>query len=826
MAKEVTIKSGQDEPLNVFAQIYQDHAGININRGRETEADTRANIIDRVVHEVLGWPREAVKREVFAKPGFVDFELSRGKPIIVVEAKASGVCFVLPHKKRDVPQKYKISGAFSTDKEINAALEQAHDYCSERGVRFAVVTNGFSFIIFRGTTDGTPWRAGDAIVFQSPKVIIAHFTKFWNLLSFEAVSDGKLDEAFRATAAEMLPTYRPIHSITDADAVYARNNINVALRPYVDQFFGDITKQNTIDVLKHCYVYSRPLQIIDKELGLAIRDFVPRFPTANPKEVFSTEGAPGGHFGKDIITTIEKDNSGSVILLVGGIGAGKTTFLHRFFNVVEPGLANPESGAVLITLNFLGALDRKNDLDAFLWEQIAAELRRKVPAINDRSVLEDIFVDSLKIIKSVYVNTNNEERINNALMEKVSDNKVFSQAVLLYCRKLKKIPIVVFDNVDQLGNELQTHIFTLAENFARHLKCLSILVVREETFSTAQMQRQLTAYTIRSYHLASPSFREMIKLRIEFAANKAANEPRDGNQRPFSSEDAVLQFFHLLRKSVFEKNISILKLLEAISFGDMRFALEMFNNFITSGATDMVKILDIYQNYRHYTVPYHEFAKSVILGDYRFYKEERSAILNVFDITATRNASHFTTLRILNFLVANADTERAGEGYVELNKLISAFTDEFDNEDDCLKTINKLIQLRRQLVELDTRRVDTTAGAYTIRITSAGRYYLKYLCNSYAYQDLVWQDTPFTKRSVASSISKLIYSKDHDERFRRVEVFLEYLRGQEERELVECGLNDKLGAFGPFMPHIQIEFEKQKTEIIKRIKHFARNLKV
>src|ERR1700733_637601 len=825
MAQEKKGKAVQQEPLDVFGQIYQDHAGININRGKETEADTRANILDRIIHEVLGWPREAVKREVFAKPGFLDYELSRGKPVIVVEAKASGVSFTIPHKKKDTPQKLKISGTLSTDKEIWDALEQANNYWAQRGILFAVATNGFSFIIFRGVADGTPWRSGDAIIFQSPKVVQAHFTRFWNLLSFDAVNDGKLEEAFRNAAAEMQPSFRPIHSITDADAVYARNIINVALRPYVDKFFGDITKQDAIDVFEHCYVYSKPLQIIDTELGLAIRDFVPTFPTARPTEVISTESKPGGSFGHDVTSTLATGSLGSVILLVGGIGAGKTTFLHRFFTVVEPGLADPKSGAVLITLDFLGALDRIDDLDAFLWERVAAELKKRIPAVNDRRILEEIFADSLNIIKSVYVNADNEQRINDVLRGKVSDNKAFSQAVLGYCRMLKKLPIVVFDNVDQLGNNLQTHIFTLAEYFARHLGCLSILVVREETFSTAQMQRQLTAYTIRSYHLASPSFRDMIKLRIEFATNKAANEPQGNLQLEDFDDDAVLQFFHLLRKSVFERNISILKFLEAISFGNMRFALEMFNNFITSGATDMRKILKIYNTYKHYTVPYHEFAKSVILGDYRFYKEERSSILNVFDTTATRNASHFTTLRILNFLVANADTEQIGEGYVELNKVISAFVDLFDNEDDCLKTTLKLTQLRRQLVELDTRRVDSLAGAFTIRITSAGRYYLKYLCHSFAYQDLVWQDTPFTKRTISASLAKLIYSKDFEDRFRRVEIFLDYLRGHEERELAESGLSESSGAFGPFMPQIQIEFEKQKAEIINRIKTYEKNLK-
>ena len=40
----------------------------------------------------------------------------------------------------------------------------------------------------------------------------------------------------------------------------------------------------------------------------------------------------------------------------------------------------------------------------------------------------------------------------------------------------------------------------------------------------------------------------------------------------------------------------------------MRFALQLFNNFITSGATNMPKILEKFRD-GGYTVPFHEFAK-------------------------------------------------------------------------------------------------------------------------------------------------------------------------------------------------------------------------
>src|SRR5262249_54241052 len=151
-------------------------------------------------------------------------------------------------------------------------------------------------------------------------VIEADFTTFWNLLSYEAVKDGKLDDAFRVEAADVREAHRPIDKIVDADATYARNSLNSALLPYVEQFFGDIASQDTMEILEHCYVYSKPIQTIDAELGITIRDFIPSFATTS-KSVQASPSEPGGALGADLRQSVgAEERKGSVVLLMGGIG--------------------------------------------------------------------------------------------------------------------------------------------------------------------------------------------------------------------------------------------------------------------------------------------------------------------------------------------------------------------------------------------------------------------------------------------------------------------------------------------------------------------------
>lgn len=810
-----------EDPLDQFKKIYTEYGAFCRKRGKTSEEDTRANILDRVIHEVLGWPRDCVHREVYVNPGYLDYSLSVGKPIIVVEAKRSGTSFVFPYTKKAL-KTFKISGSLCTDKEIKSAVEQTQRYCSEKGIRFGITTNGYSFIVFRAIMEGMAWRDGNAIAFTSPKEVQGRFTDFWNLLSYSSVSDGNLDEAFRPSAAETREYHRPVQMILEADAPYARNPLNVALRPYVEKFFGDIASQDDIKILEHCYVHSRPIQIIDENLKLAITDYLPAF-ASGATQLKTGPGFEGGEVEEHVRRALKKSYlRDMVVLLMGGIGSGKSTFLKRFFKVVVPDLVGDDGPAIEIYVDFLGAPDSEEELQDFFWRRVASILKERVPSILKRVALEEIFDGQLSMLREVYSGSTERlaQKIEDELYRLASNNQELSEASLQYCVARGRLPVIVFDNVDQLGLDAQIEIFSCAQRLAQRKYCMSILVLREESYCAAQMQKHLTAYTIRPYHLSSPNFRKLIRIRIDFASNAAKYEQKKNLLTDAGyDKQQVIDFFRLLRDSIFQQSRNIVRLVESVSFGNARIALDLLNAFITSGATNMSKILEKFNLYGGYTVPFHEFAKSVILGDYRYYKESRSFIMNVFNVSDKRHSSHFTTLRILNYLALTHGSSRDKEGFASLQDLLTNIVDIFDNEQDCLVNIYRLIALRRQLIELDTRRTDTLEGASSIRITSAGLYYLKFFVNSFSYLDLVWHDTPFNDRGVAVVLHRQIQTTDMNKRFIRVESFLDYLNTEEMVELGKYGLLGvrKRGFWGPFVPDIRHRYEQEKRVITKKV---------
>lgn len=130
----------------ILRTLSQKHNGRALN-----EADTRANVIDTIIHEVLDWPKSSVKREVSIHPGYADYMLynTAGKIALVIEAKREGVSFDLPKKAgltSDNQIRFVSVRTLLTSQNTKDAMIQVRNYCLEIGSNFACVTNGHEWI--------------------------------------------------------------------------------------------------------------------------------------------------------------------------------------------------------------------------------------------------------------------------------------------------------------------------------------------------------------------------------------------------------------------------------------------------------------------------------------------------------------------------------------------------------------------------------------------------------------------------------------------------------------------------------------------------------
>lgn len=828
-----------DSALKALLDICSEFKKFCEAKGHVSEADTRAKIIDRVLKEVLYWPESEITREERAMHGFMDYVLNlHGRPHITVEAKKEGIPFVFPIP---LTRKYlSLSGTMQTDVNVAEAITQVRNYCTDEGIRYAIATNGYAWIIFRGIREDMPWRKGMARVFSGLDNIKDNFTEFWNLLSYHAITHGSLDSQFGPSHKPRRELFRVTDRLFNADLPLQRNRLNAQLHPLIRKIFEDIADQDQIEILQSCYVHSASLRIIAKDLDVVITDSIPRLLRDEGVEpVFQTE-TDAGKFGESVAAAI-KEEPGQLFLLLGGIGSGKTTLLKRYQRTI--GKAILEDNAVWFHIDFLKGPLNPFEMENFVWQNVLEQLRNRynTPHLETRRDIKRAFRNQINALKqtaliNIEEGSDEFEKALSPYLEKWQENLLeYVPRLLSICRIKRKKGVVFFiDNVDQLSPEYQAQIFLLGQRITRMINAVTVIALREESYYAASIQKTFTAYTNRKFHIASPKFGVLISNRIKFALDYLEGLPGISDiidSKGISiDKSAIADLLKIVRHSIFEQNIYISRFIEAICYGNMRRALQMFTTFLVSGVTDVDKMLNIYRREGAYYVAFHEFVKSIMLEDRRYYKESHSQIMNVFNCGNYNNSSHFTSLRVLKFLLNyRGASSREGQGFCDLIQIIGFFEDVFDNREDLITTINTLVA--RQLIEANNRSTEDISYATHIRLTSAGWYYLRYLVFAFAYLDLILQDTPFSDDEMCKKIKDMVFRVDNladkeedkiermDVRFDRVELFLNYLEKEENDEFNIYDLNSKNNFLSEKnIPDIKKRFFKQKDWILHRLK--------
>jgi hypothetical protein len=94
---------------------------------------------------------------------------------------------------------------------------------------------------------------------------------------------------------------------------------------------------------------------------------------------------------------------------------------------------------------------------------------------------------------------------------------------------------------------------------------------------------------------------------------------------------------------------------------------------------------------------------------------------------------------------------------------------------------------------------------------------MRFLALRFSYLDLVLQDTPIADHRVVSTISRLLDRRDLNERFERVEAFLDYLISEEAREYAAiASTSDSIPLRRKLIAEMLPEYHSEKAYIRKR----------
>jgi hypothetical protein len=792
-----------------------------------SESDTRSKLIDPVFLRVLGWREADVRREEPAADGFADYVLGSDYAYLHVEAKR-----VSPRFRLEVPSNARrllLQGPhlLKGDKTVRDHLKQTARYSFDLGTDFAILTNGSQFILFRTRLAGKSWQNGTAIVWHSHQDIVDDFARFFSLLSRERVRAGSLHEAFEeidAGEGVTRPTYVARSYIHNPDREFVRNRFWGQISRVFSPLLVDQPEESSIqdEIIQNCYVRTPITDEADQNIDRLLRD--------GPTEFLLRAGvsnvtAADSRFIDRVVEDIKSVKSDpQTYVITGGVGSGKTTFLRRYATLVQPEFV--QSFCVWLHIDYLaaGAIDPDKieaELAAYtnrrIRELVADNYGHLVP--TNATDLREMFqaeIDQARMTLLAGLEENSPEwdrQVGQVLHGLFKDDLVFVTSLLRKIKKKGRHVVFILDNTDQLGERVQESVFLLAQRLTDTFKAISIVALREEKFFSAYRRGIFDAYGDRRLHLGSPNLAEVIRGRLQYGLTKLRNEhERDpsATASEFEIQEALVRTFI---RCTTGRNRNIVRMLACVSHGDMRHALGMFRDFVSSGNTDIDKIANKVRE-GGYVVPFHEFAKSAILGNRRYFRTAVSHVVNVFARSAAKGASPLTACRILARLnAAQFAPSSHGEGFVDTSTLLHEYRGSFGTADDFLLRGEEL--LRRGLIESEPPHAPSLAETDAIRVGASGAYYWRFLIRAFSYVDLVFVDTAVDDESLAQKLAQLATISDLSVRFERVRLFLDHLAHREKTELQGSIRRDGVYS-SALMPEIIEQIEREIADIRTR----------
>lgn len=614
------------------------------------EATTRKRLIDSILEEILGWSKTAdinyeERTSEDGETKFADYVIKTPATSLIVEAKRAGITFSVPPN-----QKTCLLGGVVSETPAGEACRQVRDYCRKKSMPFAVATNGSCWIIFPAVrTDGIPYEKTHAQVFQDLEDIKKRFLDFWNLLSRERVIEGGLESAFFGLKQDFVRR-RVLLNLKEPGFRVGRNAVYEKIEPVVSLALTDEALMDDPEGLKFCYVKTSERLKYDSRLRSHFLDVKPNLErhVIRPRR----KKTQANHLEK-VIETTDIKRPLQFILLLGPVGAGKSTFLEYTKQITSSDLIdkqilwlrvdfklattndNPRN---FIYAQILKSIEADSQFDLGAWEKIEKAYAPLIGALR-KGVLALVE----KADKEAF-----DKEIASKIMEERKQIEPYVTALLTHFSKANPVFLVV-DNVDQIENlEYQKSVFLETQRAAREMRLHAILSLRDATYLQHMQTPVFDAFQVDTIYIDPPQVVPVLSRRFAYAKKFVAGEKAEivseGGIR-FVVDD-LSQFFDILSDSILSEDTGYL--LEVLSNHNVRRGLKLVRDFLASGHTSTDKALRLYATEGEFKFSPHEFFKGAIFGQRQYWREEESLIPNIYD----SKTNHMST-QLLRFIIVN-----------------------------------------------------------------------------------------------------------------------------------------------------------------------------
>lgn len=698
-----------------------------------------------------------------------------GLPLVVIEAKA-------PHES--IEEGYRQARLYAH--ELNAL------YPSEfNPVKLIIASNGIE--LWYGKADENQ-PTGKAAV-ENLGAYSPHVAAIQESISWKALHDYSKSLTATVRPDGLFKARRLVGGVGLQNEEVGQNTFGATLTTSISDIFNPSTRAERAYIARNGYVPSRRRERYVDPIDRVIRAARP--PSETDAKLLEDTSKPNELIGR---LQNKDDLEHKVLLLIGSVGSGKTTFVDYLQEVALP--KDLIDTTVWCRLDMNAAPVAANEIYEWLRSALIDACRMAAPSED----FDDL--DTLRKIYSVEINKFNRgvgklyvgdpTVFNVKLAEHIesvqADRHLAAQAHIRYCCGDKgKLCIIVLDNCDKKTRDEQLLMFEAAQWLQREFRALVILPLRDETYDNHRAQPPLdTALKDMVFRIEPPLFQHVLVSRVKLAMKKITQN--SGAKLRFSLPNGMSveypqsdQAYYLtsIVTSLFEHDRFVRRMIVGLSGRNMRSALEIFLEFCNSAHIGEDQIFKIRQSEGRYTLPLHQVATVLMRMNRRFYDGDHSYVRNLF--AANRDdarPSFFCRYMILRWLRQKFSTSGTGglKGYYRKGEVKQELMSYGLSPDILDREFNYL--LSSACVIAEHLKLDSVVDDDLVRIGPAGFVHLD-LVGNVSYLAAVAEDTYFSDRLQAERIAgrirdsnKHLHVKTTVENATEVVEYLEEVRRQ------------------------------------------------
>lgn len=625
-----------------------------------TEEDAKIQIITRILTECLGWDFSDLAAERKHQNGFSDYLITRdGRNALIIEAKRIGRVDISVTDTA-VQRNLKLNGPGLI--KANEGISQAATYAQPNGVPVAVLTDGNAWIVFKPIVSGESYLEKQAFVFPSLNAVAAKFSLFYELLGKEPFSTKVFSQLFDELHNIRTLLSTPLVAPIDSTEIFRQQKTKLAfdLEPVFDRFFSRLSGEEDPELLIECFVETRESRIADHSLEKM---------TARVLGNIALQSTDLDKELSEYLSNAVELDTGESIFLVGPTGAGKSTFIDRFFKKTLE--RETRSKCVPVRLNFLEASGILEPTLKWITESLIHDFESSLyeggnPTWNElRGLYYTEYERQRKGTKAKLYERDKaafQEEFGNYMNEKVeSDREGYLKRLLAdIVHNRRKLPVIICDNTDEFTPQVKEAIFQYIQSLKIHAKhCILIFPITDKSAWSFTKTDIYSIYQSKSFFLPTPPPREVFRKRIEYLKEKIPSKNENFGGKKYLTDNNItvsisnLMSFADVVEDAFVNDEYSAKTIGEISNYNIRRTLRLARRVITS---PLFQIDDLILAFASGSATYNrqsKFLTALLKGDYNYYNKsdaDAAEIVPIFQVDRKFNQSPLMQLRILTLL--------------------------------------------------------------------------------------------------------------------------------------------------------------------------------